>query len=361
MAQRKEVLDVLKKVEPALSTKDLIPVFACLCFNGTTVTAFDDVVALQYPFDFGFKGAVRGRVLIDFLASSRAKEVEVEGETDGVINIKAGRAKLNTPLLGTDDFLFKRPKMEQGHTLKVGDDFLSALGRAMISMGRDPSHPFRLGVTVSSVSSGDDGEKSGLLFYSSDNKSATQVFYPTKEGDKVELVTILPPRFCELISEIGKADKLTSITLNGDWVEATFTSGLRLFSKTVQGAELKTFRKVFKGMEEVGTVIDIPKGLDKCLERALVVAKFAKEPFTAVKVKGDQLLLHTSSESAGEVKDRITIDTHGPAELWVAPELLARVLPLADKFALIPEQCVLFKGKHFTHVVTVVEGAGGSE
>jgi DNA polymerase III sliding clamp (beta) subunit (PCNA family) len=354
--ERKEVLGVLKMVEPALSTKDLIAVFACLCFTEKTVTAYDDVVALQFPFNFGITGAIRGRVLIDFLSSCRAKELELE-EGDGSVKVKAGRAKLDTPVLPEDDFLFKRPKMEKGDTLDIGEAFLTALGKAMISMGRDPSHPFRYGITVATISD----PKPGLVFYSSDNKAATEVYWHTKEGLKVELVTVLPPRFCELLTEIGKTDKPTNITLTEEWVEAKFASGLRLFSRTVQGAELKTFGKVFGPLDDYKRLVPIPKGLDRCLERACVVAKYSKEPFTSLTIKDDKLILLTKSEAAGNVRDSITIDTHGPASEWVHPELLARALPLAESMGFVENSCILLKGKNFTHMVTVVEGAGDSQ
>ncbi len=43
--KRKDLLEDLKTAEPALSTRDLIPVFTNFLFSGRTVLAYNDVVA----------------------------------------------------------------------------------------------------------------------------------------------------------------------------------------------------------------------------------------------------------------------------------------------------------------------------
>jgi DNA polymerase III sliding clamp (beta) subunit (PCNA family) len=352
---RQEMLDTLKRVEPALSGKDLIQVFACLCFTGDSVHAFDDVVALHLPTKgFGFRGAIRGRVLIDTLASSKAKEATLSQDGhEGCVVVKAGRSKLMIPLLPESEFIFKKlPKMKDGVVVKVGREFVDAFARAMVSMGRDASHPTRLGVTMATTSD----PKPGFLFYSSDNKAATRVYLPEKGADDAgELAAILPPRFCELLVEIGKEDEPTQITLTSEWVEAVFTSGLRLFARAILGDGVEMFEGVFaRQWKRKPKMVDVPKGLDKALERAMVVAKYAKEPFTAVAVKESVLRLTTLSDSAGRVDDRLSDVELPDVSTRVTPDLLYRALPMAEQFG-FGEGCVLLKGDDFDHLITTIE------
>jgi hypothetical protein len=60
--EREDLVAVLKKVAPALSGKELIPIFSCLCFGEKSVHAYDDVVAMQFPLQCGIRGGGRGYV-----------------------------------------------------------------------------------------------------------------------------------------------------------------------------------------------------------------------------------------------------------------------------------------------------------
>src|SRR5688572_3377387 len=140
MMKRLELIEVLKKVAPALAAKDLVPAMSCFFFDGKLVSAFDDILAISAPMPTDFKGGLRGHLLLDFLSASRAPEVEflVEGEE---MTVKAGRSKLKIPIVPLDDFKFEWPKVKS-EGLKLDETFFKALNQVLPSMGRDPSNPW---------------------------------------------------------------------------------------------------------------------------------------------------------------------------------------------------------------------------
>jgi DNA polymerase III sliding clamp (beta) subunit (PCNA family) len=350
---RTELLNTLKQVEPALATKDFIPVYACLCFTGKTVFAYDDVVALEAPLDGKTVGGVRGRLLLDWLGASRARELEVTQEKEGELLIKAGRAKLTAPLCGVDDFVFEWPKEDKADvsTLELKPEVRSALQKASVSMGSDPSHAWRCGVTMEVLAD-------ALVFYSSDNKTASKVSCKFSSPKKaVGKKVLLPPRFCELLINIGAGDKPEKLMFTSEWVETIFKSGVRLFSRCMDAVKLKTYEKIFTqtiDAENAPKMVAIPKGFEQALERALVVARFAEDPHTELTVKDGKMVMKTKSP-AGDVRDSCDVGNHPDATERLAAEFIQRALPYADKFCIVPgKSCFALRGSGFKHLISVV-------
>lgn len=344
----------LGRVQGALSGRELVPILSCFCFDGKTVTAYDDTVALRFPIETAFKGGLRGRLILDFLGASRAKEVEVTEDGENKVLLKAGRSKLEMPLLPESDFLFSPPDTKKGQELIIEPVFITALTQAAISLGLDPTHVWRLGITA-------HFEGSTVTLYSSDNKTATRVVCKLSKKGPEDLVVLFPPPFVERFLDIKKTDKPTRIFVAKDWIEARFSSGLKLFSKAISGADTKQFQEVFSSvMKQATALAEIPKGLDKCLQRAMAVIPYAKEPYTRLKVKEDRLSLFTES-AAGDHKDSISVTHPSVDAAMVAPDLIIRSLSLATHFQILDQAVVLKNGKAFTHLVTVVTQLGQSD
>ena len=352
--QRKEIMGVLKKVSPALESKDMIPVFTCFCFDGANVTTYDGVVALTHPIDFGgVKGAVRGKLLLDFLSASRADDMSVE-EQDSQVTVKAGRSKLDLPLLSEKDFLFSAPEQKGSKEISIEKPLLDAVGQALLSVGKDPGHSWRLGVTTVFT-------EDGCTLYSSDNRTATRVKLELKSSPK-KLKTILPPKFCELLIELSRSDTPKKFILTEEWVSCAFKSGLQLFSRTIPNVELDTWKGLFEIVKDAKEQLTaVPKGLLRCLERAAVVLPFSDHPVphTRMTVKGEKLILETESK-AGNVRDVLTVEgLEDGKSIRFVPESAMKGMSHATKFAML-DQALVFSAPGYTYMVTLVEGAAAS-
>lgn len=349
MINRAELIANLKQVEPALSSKEFVPIFTCFCFDGATVTAYDDIVALQAPCGINIKGGLRGRLLLDFFEASKATNVEISQDGRDV-HIKAGRSKLDTTAFPEEDFIFQFPKGEDAEVIDIDEAFTEALGKALVSMGTDPSHQWRMGVTTIF-------DSRGIIFYSTDNKSASKVWVDfDKERDIPERVTVLPPRFCELVVDLGKKNGAHKLVLTETWAECKFKSGLRLFSKTIQQAAPDQYDAIFTeqaGKKVRQQLIDIPAGLDRCLERSEVVIGYnTDDPKMTLKVEEGKLNFYTKSP-VGDVRDTIKLEGHPDIEVDCLPSLIKRVLPQVNRF-LVTEGCVVLAGEKFVHLVTTI-------
>ncbi len=346
--KRADLIAALKKIEPALSGKELVPILSCFCFTKTHVFAYDDVVAMQVPFESGLELGLKGRLLLDTLSNSKSTEIEwtVEGTE---VQVKAGRTKLKLASESKDLFVFKFPEdTEASASVAIDKAFAEDLSLALVSMGRDPSFSWRNGVTVAF----DDY----FSLYATDNKGVTKVVCNVKTPDALkDKATIFVPRFCELFSDISRRDPPTKLLIADDWVEAKFESGLRLFAKTLKDVDLARYDGVINPtMEAVeGKMIPVPSGLSRCLQRAEVVTRHnSKEPWTHFSVLVDKLNLKTESPS-GDCVDAITIPTHSEISVRADPSMVVRALDYSETMAII-DSCIVMKSPGFTHLVATI-------
>lgn len=334
---RPSLVAILKKLAPALHSKDLVPALACFCFAADSVHAYDDTCGLTFPAKLGITGGVRGELLLSFLNASHSKMADVT-PGDGSILFRAGRDKLETQLLPEDDFLFTAPKLEGATPVKIDGPFLVALTRAALSMGRDASTTWRYGVTCVP-------HAAGYALYATDAVTVTRAVVG-KLGTPGELV-LLPPRFVDLLLAQSKDDAPKRMSIAEQWCEVKFQSGLKLFTRTVTGAAPEKYDALLEQINETtkGLAVEIPKGLQHCLERAQLVVKYSKEPHTRVTADGTNLRFETKS-AAGDVRGSVLCG-HAAAEALVPPELILRGLPHAEKIAIVSE-CVKLSARGYT-------------
>ena len=347
---RRAFSEALELVSPALATKDLIPILSCFCFSEQGVLAYDDIVAIYHPLEnCNISGAVRGKLLMDWALCTRSPEL-VATTSDGSIEVKAGRARLNTVLLPPEDFVFSFPEDKQKVTIALDNKWMAAITKSHVSVGLDPAHPWRMGITIAR-------ENDRTVIYSSDNKSATRV--KLKRPLDLKSPVILPARFLQLLIDLSKKLDPEMLVLNKRWVEAHFTNGLRLFSRSGAKPDLRAFSGLFGALEAIdkSEFCEIPKGFGSCLERAQAILPFAKQPYTRISVREGKMGLYTQS-SAGEVSDKIQIPGHSDIEVDCSPGLMLKVLPYAEKMKMA-RRFIAFKAPGFESLTSTIISSGG--
>lgn len=337
--KRDDVLATLRKLSPALHTKELIEVLACFCFSKDGVVAWDDTNAIYAPKKFGFAGAVRGKPLLDMVSIMQGDDVEFS-VNDTELLVKCGNSRYKSPLLPADDFLFELPEMSS-NALPSSATLIKAINVATIAMGEDISMPWCMGVTVVA-----DGGR--MRLYASDNRTAVRV---TIKSD-AKVVAILPPQFCRLLGQIANDDQITGLFVDDDWVEAAFSSGVRLFSRGLATVDAKKYTELFSVFESANDMVDIPEELSPALDRAMTVIPYSREPYTRMVVKDETLGLSTAAPVAN-VRDFVELTDHENIDVCVIPELMRRALPhvASIKFC---NDFVLMRGRGFEYVVSTV-------
>ena len=304
---RTKVQDALKAVSPGLATRDLLPIFSCFCFRDGKVFAYNDVVAVEFPLDVGFEGAVKGSTLLSSVNSSRAKTVEVEPGAGEELVFKIGRARVKLPVIGVDQFAFEFPN-GKSKGKKITEDFLLGIERASFAMGTDTSYPERLGITIS-----------GSTIYATDNFSVVSV-----QLEEEWPTMVLPPRFVELL--LSNRNRVpTTLQVDDSFVVASFEDGLRVLSKTVHEGNPGAFEELCSILPEEIETFPLPKGFDFALDKALSVLS-DDEPHTRFVVSDGKLKMRSSS-SAGVVNETSKISPEHPdVDVRTSPVLIRRAL-----------------------------------
>ncbi len=338
---RTDLVAALKRAAPCLSSRDIVEAHACFFFGGGNVQAYDDIVAIEAPCDIGdFEGGVRGKVLLDYLSASRARGVEFIEKSEE-LEVKAGRGRLKLAVLPREDLTIDWPEKDIP-AITVTEELLQGLRAAFISVGLDPSAEERYGITIWV----EDGT---VYLYSTDDLSVTEAIVPDVEGadDFEGLITILPPRWCELVLA---GEPPTEIHLSESWVEATYEDGTRIFTRTLPDAKPEVLLRILDNTDW-SEFEPIPKGMDACLQKSLVVLGAAEDQSSDVYVKAGKLRF-TTVGTYGTARDFVPFD-HDDVIVRARPSLLRRALPFASGLSI--GEAIAFEGDGFRHLVSVIE------
>jgi len=340
---REELLSILKQVSPALSIDGTVPSFCCFFFDGNTVTAYDDQIALEAPCSVDFIGGLKGSLLNSFLSACHAKKVSFSVKGESCV-VKSGKSKLALGVLDPSDFLFSFPKTKKSNILVLTRDILACIKIACVSAGYDSSYPWRIGVTVR-VS------KNRATFFSSDNQSMTRCSLKL-HGKHSDMEVILPPRFCELLLD-NEADSQTLFVGKG-WLVAVFESGARLFARSIPEVRIDKFEEVLATVDwRKGGFLEIPLVVEGCLDRALVVISGDKQ-YTNLFLKKDSLKFYTQGD-IGEVEDLIMVTPPRTSTAKFSPRLWKKILPHVDEFKIVENKCIAFKAFGVRHMLAIVD------
>lgn len=346
--KRKDLISILKLAEPALGPKEMAAPFQCFRFDGKSVVAYNDEVAISVPCPLKLKGGLNGSFLLKWMSFSKAVEVKIE-KTGENARLKAGRSTVTTPFIDDEDFLFSFPTAKEVEAkLPIDKGLLESLARVSTCIGTDHQHPWRYGITVAF----DDA----IRLFTSDNFSAARDVLEDYKIPK-ELKgsgIILPPRFVELLLEYAKRkdEEAKELLIGESWVEARFKTGLRLWSRKGEDVNVEQFEDVFKNLvaRRTGTVV-ITKGLLDCLNRLGVALAASEKQSATVTIKNERMVM-VADGPIGQVKEVIRLSKHKNISVAISPELVKRALGIWKRMQ-FRSNCIYFKNGSCDHVIAL--------
>jgi DNA polymerase III sliding clamp (beta) subunit (PCNA family) len=348
---RIETTEALKKASPALANNGIVPALECFLFEEKTITAYNDVLAIQLPCASGVSGIVQGKPLISYLNSLSAEEVKIS-KKDSNITFFVGKARLKLPISPVEDYPFTFPddNIPECIELPIDKVFLNALRKASISMGLDPAQPWRLGVTILFA-------KNKMFLFASNNITVTQVTLDLEAPKElIGTAVVLPPKFVTTLLSLG--DEVEYLLLTKEWIQAQNDEGLKIFSRSVQDARPDSYTEIFEGImtkEIDDKFLVIPEELEEGLGRAMIILDNAMDKFGAMIIENGALKLATKS-SIGEARDEMKLKgKHEDIDIRFSPGLLEPGLKHALNFCVIPETAIVLQGNGFVYLVSVVQ------
>ncbi len=347
--KRIDFIKLLKQAQPALSTKDFVPILTHFCLDGKTIVASNDIIAIEVPWKSSVVGAVRGPDILGLLENSLAKNLDISF-SNGVMKIKAGNSLFKLPLLPEEDFIFEFPKgFKKWEKIETDDDFVLGLELCLIAASVDTSRPSHMGVTVVT------GKETYL--YSTDGHTISR--YLLEDSWTAVDVILLPVEFCSNLIKLTKDFQGEEIILyvTEDNIVATIGEHYKLFSRLIVVDEPLDYASVIahnvSEMEDYGT-FNVPGGLLTALKRALIVVEQDATAGTAVVIEKERLKLNTASDR-GDVSDNLKFEGGDVKSVTCKanPKHLIRAVDVGDEMG-ISESCLCFQiGSKFLHLISV--------
>jgi DNA polymerase III sliding clamp (beta) subunit (PCNA family) len=351
---REQFLRALNLVRPALAAQSYVPILTHFLLSGGKVTAYNDVQGIQVAFPTGMECAVPGELLVKMLGNLKADEVLVT-ILEGQVLVSSGRSRLKLSYLPIKDFPFSFPTTSPMAEIIINADFIKGVKKCLVSVGKDPTRPEQLGITLDSVPT----------LYSTDNHTISMYRLDSpKLGLPADAPVILPTFFCEQLVALSDAfpDLTISMSLYPGAVVgnvglgANSPASARIFSKLVAETEPLDFDKIIRKHITEEDVIkfecEVPDTFDPAFDRALLILGTEVDKVTRVAIDGKKAFL-LSTSGTNEVRDQVTLGIDlSEMEFLIDPELVSRGLKVSNRVSFMPKVMVMRDdSKRFTHLV----------
>lgn len=338
------LIKALNLAKPSLGAPDTIPILAHFCFDDDVIYAYNDITAILVDEKTGMSGALLGETLIGLLEASGDEKIEIKMDSkNACANIKFSNGSAKVPLLPAADFVFQFPDGETSFDLALTADVIKALETCLISVSADSLKPEFCGVTL-------NVDKSGSVFYSSDNVTASRYILEKKIGRK-SISVVIPLIACQHIIKLfticgGEGAKMS---VGDGFAVVTFT-GATLVTKLLE-ANAEGFNKIFS--EHTGSLkqFDIPEGLDRELAKAKVI--LSKDQNKECFLEFDKGTISiTATGTLGKVDASLAAKNSISGTINVSPDSVLKTLSLAKQITVNDARSLILYGGSFTHIIS---------
>ena len=352
-----DLINKLNQARPFLTTSDFIPVLMHFCFDSSSLVAYNDIAGIKLVLDSDIEGAVNGSLMLKMLATVQEDTVRVgmQGSKDVLISSTGSNIKL--PLLAPEEFIFEMPDTEGCELVRLPLSFLEGLEKTLVSIGDDPMHPERSGVTWKI----DDK----ITLYSTDSRSISIYKWSDDTMESVEPLEVITPKFfCEQLITLCKnySDELKTIDLyfnkKENYVIVDLNKICRIFTRLIEvksgGTDYETVLAAMLPNDAESTYSEIPDRLTPALERASLLGSTGKLTEKTSRIVITEKLFNIRTESEfGLTSDDVEFPiAFGEFEFYLDPDLLLRSFKYCTKINVTSNVLSLKDDANFQHLVS---------
>ena len=332
---RKELLETLARVMPALSAKELIEQSDAFVFTNGCVHTYNDELAIAHPTKFSIEGAVKAKELYNLLNKTKEEVVDIEGTETGMV-VKGKRFKATIQFHSESKLpTFDPDKIDGWSQLPL--DFVMGIRECLFSIGRDMSEPVLtcLHATGSVIESCDRFRLTRYTFVAEGDA-------PTQPFEFDEGVHLLIPG--PAAKELTKFSP-TEYTVFDGWIHFLSEDGTMFSCRTYN--QLK-FPDLDKLIALEGETIKFPPDMDEMLSRASVFAD-KDAPVVDIVLESGKILVKGEKES-GSFEEWCRVRYAGEAiQFFINPEFLLGILQRNSE-AVVTKGRLKFSAPNFDHV-----------
>ncbi|MFC7065036.1 DNA polymerase III subunit beta [Brucella rhizosphaerae] len=314
--ERRALLPALAVANRAVEKKPTVPILGNVliqCENGhLTVSGTNlDVEVKARAVQGGISDFPAFTVSSGLLHSAVSKlpdgcEIEFEGD-DAVINIRAGRSKLQVPVLPASDFP-EIPGNNFPHSFNLpANDLSRALSNVGFAVSTEESRYYLNGIFM-------HGNEGKLNFVATDGHQFAYLKIQAPDGCDGMPGVIIPRGILNLLSHCTKAGGDTVISLSDRKIRFAFQDGVTVTSKLVDGT-YPDYQRIIPTRNDRHYHVDREALLEAVGRVSLVVG----EKSDAIKFAfgADDVRLEIENPLAGNMEDAVSLSESHPEEISI--------------------------------------------
>lgn len=332
--QRKELVDILSAVRPALSKKDIVEQATHFIFTKDRLTTYNDYICISHPLKSGLECSVDADKLFRVLSNIQEGEVDLSYDGKQML-VKSGKVRSGLAALKEGEvnkYITDLGKDYEGKKWKsLPEDFSEGIFLCMFSAARDMSTGPLTGVHV-------EGES----IFSSDDLRISNY----KMSSKIDDELLIPVKS---IIELVKF-KINKYIVTKSWVHFKTKDEVTFSSRILKDK----FPDATKFFETEGTAVRFPKEMQSVIKVVSVLAEGDIDIDRKIQVSvGNGVITCRGEREIGWIERDIETKYKGRAITFnINPLFLHQVLDKSAKMT-VGENKALFETEKFRHVMVL--------
>lgn len=328
-----------------------MPQLACLWFDRTTVSAFDDNIAISTSLETELEGGVDGALLVAAIDRTHVDEVEVK-TGGGAATFKSGkRSTLKLGVRNLEERQFLIPNATPAAVLPVdGKALRAALKFCLQSIGHDVTHPEWCGITF-------EVDKDKLLLFSGYSQVLVQATVKLDGKTKLKRA-ILNEKFCQQVLAYPDAE----LEVHSDYalLYQDDAEGKRapvtVFGRTLASTGgLDLGDMVIIALDRAGDFVPMPNLVNMLSRASMFEGDHNNLQLAVVETKqGCKIKMQSGSDGKGQLVDfSVGIDPHPEIEVATNAKHLRSGALLADSDIYVGPDEIIIRTDSVVQIVSV--------